>query len=43
MTRKAAYKCADVGKVHEVVNLCRDLLSGGRAVECSTSSKRMKV
>lgn len=23
MTGKAAYKCADVGKVHEVVNLHR--------------------
>lgn len=43
MTRKAAYKCADMGKVHKVVNLHRGLLSGARAVECSTSSKRMKV
>lgn len=43
MTRKAAYKYVDVGKVHEVVNLHRGLLSGPRAVGCSTSNKKMKV
>lgn len=43
MTGKAACKCPNAGKVHEVMNLHGGLLSGARAVECSTSSKRIKV
>lgn len=43
MTGKAAYKCPNAGKVHEVVNLHGGLLSEARAIECSTCSKKIKV